>query len=303
MKTISMVLTIGFTLLTLCLTGQIKIISNGNVGINTSDPAYKLDINSIESRFYYPGRSSLSINHQGLDPRLNSNDKIVFFQTNGSGHAKIECQVVLQNSDISTKENIASLQNKGLETVAKLKGVSFNSTNDPNKRKEFGFLTHDMEPVIPEAVFKNDSTSDQSLAYSYVIPFLVEAIKEQMVKIDELTTTIASLKEELVLKGIITSSTLRTIQNSSENKARLDQNIPNPFTKVTQIGCFIPRDSNSSYIYNYSINGTPLQRYPIQGKEKQVVTIDGTHLVPGIYLYKLIVDGQEIDTKKMILAK
>jgi hypothetical protein len=35
----------------------------------------------------------------------------------------------------------------------------------------------------------------------------------------------------------------------------------------------------------------------------QSITINGYELQAGIYLYSLVVNGQEIDTKRMILSK
>jgi hypothetical protein len=36
---------------------------------------------------------------------------------------------------------------------------------------------------------------------------------------------------------------------------------------------------------------------------KDEVVVKGSELKPGMYLYSLIIDGREIDTKRMILTK
>ena len=46
-----------------------------------------------------------------------------------------------------------------------------------------------------------------------------------------------------------------------------------------------------------------LQQYNITGKGKQTVTINGNSFEPGMYLYALVIDGKEVDTKRMILTK
>jgi hypothetical protein len=46
-----------------------------------------------------------------------------------------------------------------------------------------------------------------------------------------------------------------------------------------------------------------LQQYNVNGKGKQTVTIDGNGFEPGMYLYVLVIDGKEVDTKRMILTK
>ena len=51
------------------------------------------------------------------------------------------------------------------------------------------------------------------------------------------------------------------------------------------------------------MNGTQLQQYTVNGKGKQTVTINGNSLDPGMYFYALVIDGKEVDTKRMILTK
>lgn len=300
----SLFLTMSFVVLTGSAFAQFKVAGNGNVGINTTLPAYKLDINSIELISYYSGRNALHINHNGLDPRICSNDRIVFYKLDGTGFAKIEGQSFLQHSDRESKENITSLDNRGIETILKLKGFSFNSKNDPNKRKEIGFLAQEVEPVIPEAVFTTDSTKSKSLAYNSIIPYLVEAIKEQQVQIECMTSKVVLLEVILTKDNLISSS--QNVNKTNEfttGMAWLEQNIPNPFSSETRISCFIPSSANSSFLYIYTANGSQLRSYTISGKGNQVVTIDRNSLDPGMYFYTLVVDNKIADTKKMILTK
>lgn len=51
------------------------------------------------------------------------------------------------------------------------------------------------------------------------------------------------------------------------------------------------------------MNGVQVRSFPITNNGKGSITIEGGELTPGIYYYTLIVDGREIDTKKMILTQ
>lgn len=51
------------------------------------------------------------------------------------------------------------------------------------------------------------------------------------------------------------------------------------------------------------MNGAQLKQYNLTGKGKQSVTINGNSFQPGMYLYALVIDGKEVDTKRMILTK
>ena len=41
----------------------------------------------------------------------------------------------------------------------------------------------------------------------------------------------------------------------------------------------------------------------VTDKVKQTIAISGNSLEPGMYLYALVIDGMEVDTKRMILTK
>lgn len=172
---------------------QIKVASNGYVGIITATPAYKLDINSGESRSWYSTAQPLGITHWGNDPRITSGNKIVFYKTDASGYIDVECRTLYQYSDMNAKENIVpladdktQLQESNIAIIEKLKGVNYNWKDDKDKKLQVGFLAQDVESVIPEAVITNDSTKIKSLAYTAIIPYLVEAIKEQQAQIEAL---------------------------------------------------------------------------------------------------------------------
>jgi len=51
------------------------------------------------------------------------------------------------------------------------------------------------------------------------------------------------------------------------------------------------------------MNGGLIKTIPINGNGNQAITVSGSSLTAGMYYYALIVDGKEIDTKKMILTQ
>ena len=83
----------------------------------------------------------------------------------------------------------------------------------------------------------------------------------------------------------------------------LDQNIPNPFNTSTNIGFSLPSTIATAGIYVYDMNGVQLKSYSITERGKGNITIHGSELNAGMYLYALIADGKIIDTKRMILTK
>lgn len=124
---------------------------------------------------------------------------------------------------------------------------------------------------------------------------MVEAIKEQQNEIDE-------LKQD---KGIQTQSTIGDVNSLLDEKlkAKLYSNIPNPFKERTTISFFIPEAANQAGIHIYNLQGKQIKQISIVDRGNGSVVINGYELTPGMYMYSLIVDGKEVDTKKMILTE
>lgn len=78
---------------------------------------------------------------------------------------------------------------------------------------------------------------------------------------------------------------------------------PNPFNHSTQISYNINSINSSAFIIIYNMTGQVVKRLPINNIGKGTISVDGSNLNSGTYLYSLIVDGEVIDTKNMMLSK
>ncbi len=173
-------------------------------------------------------------------------------------------------------------------------------------RKQYGFIAQDLQLIFPELVYEK---SDGILGVDYVafIALIIETLKEQNDKIIDLETQVAnccktSLNEQQLKMG--TNESTGTSENSEKllQTARLFQNTPNPFTKETRIKCYIPETSANAFISVYNLQGTQMLRRQIYDKGEASISINGYELAAGMYLYALIVDGKEIDVKRMVLT-
>jgi hypothetical protein len=112
---------------------------------------------------------------------------------------------------------------------------------------------------------------------------------------------IRELKLQLAeLRSTLANST--SVGELSSTSNVLYQNSPNPFNGETAIKYSINEMQTSAMIVIYDLNGRELQKYPVQ-KGTGTVTVSIGTLVPGMYLYSLVVDGREVDTKRMVLDK
>lgn len=103
-----------------------------------------------------------------------------------------------QNSDRRLKTNITELQ-YGLNTILKLKPVSYNWEKYPEqKKKSIGLIAQEVQPIINEIVNVGiDKEKTLSLSYIELIPILIKAIQEQQEIINKQDTKINGLTAEL----------------------------------------------------------------------------------------------------------
>lgn len=157
-------------------------------------------------------------------------------------------------------------------------------------RHQYGFLAQDVREIFPDLVYE-DADGMLSLDYQGFIPILVDAVKSLQAKVDEQAETIRTLTGQ---------------QNGQQTDgsvvASLSQNRPNPFSASTVITCTLPDNVATAFLCVYDLNGNQKMRRDITSRGNVDVTIDGNSLNAGMYIYTLIADGMEVDSKRMILT-
>lgn len=231
--------------------------NGGNVGIGTSTPQAKLDINygnagtpatvRIDARLNSTGPGlkilgstrSYSESLVEVDNYL-GNPNFVILSSGSVGIGMPNPQYTLditgtahlgygvwQTSDIRFKKELLPIDS-ALDKILKLGGVSFewikdktnnedaptDSTNaddnlnrkyekdkiHPEDGRHYGVIAQEIEKVLPEVV-REDNEGNKAVAYTEIIPILIEAMKEQQKqitdqqkKIDALEKKVAQLK-------------------------------------------------------------------------------------------------------------
>ena len=114
---------------------------------------------------------------------------------------------VSANSDPRLKEDLQPITS-AVEKISQLQGYRFKWKNmspvgNPGKY-DYGVLATDVEKVAPEIVQESafeseDGDKYKTVAYSNLIPFLIESIKEQQQEINKLKCEINNLKSKSML--------------------------------------------------------------------------------------------------------
>jgi hypothetical protein len=142
-------------------TEAMRILNNGNVGIGTSSPTVKLQVNGDIIANSIAGSSDLRFK-TNIRPVTNVLDKI-----------------------------------KALRGVY----FNWNQNEYPEKQfgsnVELGFIAQEVEKIVPEIVTKDKTKEEyRSVKYDKLVALLVEAIKEQQKQIDSLTIKVNNLNQK-----------------------------------------------------------------------------------------------------------
>ena len=175
------------------------------------------------------------------------------------------------------------------DTIQAPQGM-FDEKSPVFRKNHFGLIAQDLRKIYPDLVYENDN-GYLSINYTEIIPLLIQSIKELKEEVDLLSAALVGTR----------SATANDIIAETP-RAVLYQNTPNPFSARTEIKFELPVNSNNAFIYIFNMQGSLVRQIAI-GSMQQSVIINGSELTAGMYMYSLIVEGKEIDTKRMILTK
>tara|TARA_R100000306_G_scaffold843_1_gene2280 strand:- start:708 stop:1598 length:891 start_codon:yes stop_codon:yes gene_type:complete len=100
-------------------------------------------------------------------------------------------------SDRREKKSIKTL-NLGMNIITKINTYKYVYKNDNNNEEHFGFMAQELQKIVPELVaIGNDENKTLGISYSELIPILVNALKEQDDKIDNLEKVVLSIQKKL----------------------------------------------------------------------------------------------------------
>jgi hypothetical protein len=160
-------------------------------------------------------------------------------------------------------------------------------------RLHFGLSAQELKEIYPNLVTEGQ---DGYLSVNYIelVPLLVRSIQVLKQEIDELKSEGGNTKRM--------PQTAAAPAFSSADRNILYQNSPNPFREKTIIRFKLSDEAKDASICIFDMTGKQLKKVPVS-KGMESVSVNCYELGEGIFLYSLIVNGQEIDTKRMILSK
>jgi hypothetical protein len=245
-------------------------------------------------------------------------------------------------SDEKLKTNIRKMGNNTLAKIKTLGVASYEFNTDMVAKHNFpqglqiGIMAQDIEKQWPQLV-RTDKHQQLDTAkaaapkfdefkvvnYNGLIPILVKGIQELDATVDSLKALVAEnvilkaenedLKKDVAgIKDMLTKFgddlqyccfNQGTNQHTpAGDNSKLEQNNPNPFSENTTIRYYIAAQSKEAVIRISDLNGTVLNTFKIDAKGAGQILVSGNSLTAGTYIYELIVDGKQIDAKRMVLT-
>lgn len=168
-------------------------------------------------------------------------------------------------------------------------------------KQHYALDAEQLEEIFPDLVYEQEDGT-KTINYMEMVPILVKTISELNGKIADLNDKLSTLENGRTKAKARQNSTMSVDEMPASATATLRQNTPNPFSERTEIRFTLPSDAKNVFIYIFDMQGT-LQKQIAVTPSMQSVILNGYELSPGMYLYSLIVNGKEIDTKRMIISK
>lgn len=279
--------------------------NSGGAGIYGTNYSYYYDVpDNIHGLYagYFHGAVNLRGQTTALelytpaDDRLNENVESIMARNGEDGMRTLDnllrMNVVEYNKKKLTRE---STQEEICEMSDEMRASYEMMKKDEEKmasRIHFGLSAQELQEIYPNLVMEGQ---DGYLAINYIelIPLLIRSIQDLKQELNELKSDYGNKYK--------TPQTTDVETLNAKSKSLLYQNTPNPFREKTVIRFKLSEDAKDASVCIFDMSGKLLKKLPVSNGMESV-SVNGYELGEGMFLYSLVVNGREIDTKRMILS-
>ena len=225
---------------------------------------------------------------------------------NSTGNIKLDVNGITRSiayfaiSDSKFKKDIKPIEN-AMQAIEAIDGKTYLWNREANKDMNFdnanhsGFIAQEIEKVLPHLVATSQN-GEKAVNYIELIPYLVEAIKEQQVHIKEQQIQIIDLQTQI--------STNFKFQNRDllkYNNTKIISVSPNPSKDIITISLTIEKSVLAASLQVFDVEGKMLDSLTINERDNNITkSILKENFEKGVYIVSLNINGEIIDSKKII---
>lgn len=192
-----------------------------------------------------------------------------------------------------TEDELSLCEDK--EAAAKAEELAKQEIQRMAEQKHYGLSAQELQKIYPDLV-RESQDGKLGVCYVELVPILIRSIQELKQELDEVKASNNARQTRSI------SDDGQENYSTATNGNILYQNTPNPFREQTTIRFRLADDAKNAAICIFDLSGKMLRKLLVsQGMSS--VTIGGYELGEGLFLYSLVVNGREIDTKRMIITK
>ncbi len=290
------------------LQSSTNTVSPLNVGIGTKTPTQKLHIVGNEAttgRFFVQLDNTNTSGSSAIGLRMTaSNDQSVFGNLSFNGSTYDSVSDFDEAFSMATNGKSLNLGSNGfirfynnLATPTEAMRIAADGKIGIGTKAPSANL-HSKGTVRMENLTAGSSfilTSDANgnvLKSTTLLTDLNATISDLKTRLATAETDIAALKKKVGLFVDPVSSLVK-----------LQQNEPNPTNSDTKIKFFTPDHVSKANIFVFDVNGRMVKQYNFMNiSGNQEITLQANSLEAGMYFYTLLIEGREIDTKKMFIT-
>ena len=280
-----------------------SFFANDVIGVRTESPVRTFTVHHQSSS----SSGGLTLRNENTNNRWGFYTNGSFFSPslelyrNGAFRGRFDANsgIYFPVSDSRLKKDVQNLDNV-MDDIMKLRPTTYLFNDQKDDTRNYGLIAQELKEVFPDMVNVRELEGEDdvnlpdlhTVGYTNLIPVLIKGMQEQQAEIEELKAQLATTSEKGATDFI--------------NETRADvlfQNSPNPFSSFTNIEYQLTPGFKTAAIYVFDLNGRQVLSYNNLAAGEGSVTIPGNELDPGMFLYSLVVDGQEVSTKRMILTK
>lgn len=276
--------------------GGAGIYGTDYVSLNT----YPLNLPGIYAGYFYgavnlQGQTTALELYTPADDRLNEN--MGYMARNDEDGMQtldnlLRMNVLEYNTKKLTKERTQEEISEMTDEVRASYEMMIRDEEKMASRLHFGLSAQELQKIYPNLVMEGQ---DGYLTINYIelVPLLVRSIQALKQELDELKSDGENIKRTPQATDVEVLNT--------KSKSMLYQNTPNPFHEKTVIRFKLSDDVREASICIFDMSGKLLKKLPVS-RGMESVSVNGYELGEGMFLYSLVVNGREIDTKRMILS-